>query len=1461
LIFIFLIPGIQTYTAKKITKNLNETYGTKIDIERVKINLNTNISLENAIVLDHQNDTLFNVKSLSTSIFNLSDLITGSSLDLSSTEIDGFDFKLIQYKGESSDNLNQFLSKFDTGTPSESSEPLMLHIDDIYLTNSNFEVIDYNLTDPNVFGIKDIILDLNNVNIYGSDISLNINTLAGLTSFGVKIDRLKSKFFYGENDMRLSELEINTPNSYVDSNIYFKFNVGDWSDFENKINITADFKNSEISTTDLKYFYDEFGTSKTLNLNGKIEGILNDFTFENIDITGIRKSSIKGEIRFQNVTDSEQFKLISNDVDITSNYNDLKDLLPNVFGENVPAFIENLEDFNLKGKTYINKDDISAELYLISKNGEGDINIDFKNINQEESVEYTGSLDLKNLNLGKLAETKSLGLSSFNVNVNGKGFTAESLDTEVTGKLEFIEINNYRYNNINVDGNLKYPIFDGKLESLDPNFLFNFEGLVDASQEINTYKFSSEVKYADLYLLNFIEKDEVSIFKGKLDIDMKANSIDDAIGEITFENFNYLNSYENYSFEDFKLTSQIVDNNKLIELTSPDLINGKLYGNFELSKLPSFFEYSIRNLYFKTNDDKKYANKNVSFEFQIYNKVVEAFFPNIKIAPNTFLNGKISANENDMNIRFISPEIKILENVFKNVEIQLDEQNPFFDTYINIGELNNTLYSVSDFNLINVKLNDTLFFRTEFNGLKNSDNFNLSFYQTFDKDKNTIVGFQKSNFNFKDREWQINPENDYKINKVTLEPGLQNFRFDSIKISHKDQFMKLTGELRDSTYKDINLKLKDVSLNNLTPFIDSLNLDGKINGYVNIFQEKSKYAPNLDFSIQDFEVNDVNYGELKLFADGNKDLTDFNINALLSNEKSAFLEASGKISNENDQQYINLDAKLNDLDISSLSPLGEDVLNQLRGSLTGSATVSGELSNPDINGVINLKEAGLKIPYLNVDFDFKNNSKIALERKRFIFQDIELTDTKYKTKGILSGFISHSQFSNWELNLNLNSDNILTLDTDFDEESLYYGTAFINGSASIIGPTDELEINVNATSQPNTTFNIPISDAETIGEYTFIYFLTPEEKLNKVQGKEFIYDKIAGLKLNFDLKINENALIEVVIDQDSGSKLKGRGDGDLRLEINTNGKFDMYGDFVALNGEYIYKYQGLIEKKFDVVPGGYLSWEGDPIKANMDIQAKYRTNANPATLLDNPSINREIPVDVIIALKGDLMQPDINFDLEYPNLSSIIQSELEFRMQGEENKEIQALSLVVQGSFYNDEGVGFNTIGSNLVAERATSILDQILRDEEGKFNVGFDYVQAERTPNQNAVGSDRVGLTLQTQLNDKIFINGRFGVPVGGQTQSFVFGDVEINFLLNKSGSLRAQMFNRESDIQFIGEELGYAQGIGVLYTVDFETFGSLIRKIWGIKEEDLQTEKNKTNEPNAENTSLVPSYIKLPN
>lgn len=285
----------------------------------------------------------------------------------------------------------------------------------------------------------------------------------------------------------------------------------------------------------------------------------------------------------------------------------------------------------------------------------------------------------------------------------------------------------------------------------------------------------------------------------------------------------------------------------------------------------------------------------------------------------------------------------------------------------------------------------------------------------------------------------------------------------------------------------------------------------------------------------------------------------------------------------------------------------------------------------------------------------------------------------------------------------------------------------------------------------------------------------------------------------------------------------------------------MWGDFLTFEGEYNFIYGGLIQKQFIVQPGGTIAWNGEPLDAEINLKAIYKTQANPSVLLDNP-INRSIPVDVEINITGQLEQPDPTFDLTFPNVSSSLNSELQYRLDDNESRELQALSVVTSGTFVSEVNISQQAITGNL-AERASAIVNSLFSDSEGKLKVGINYQTGQRTPELQT--DDRLGLTLSTQLSDRILINGKVGVPIGGVSETVFAGDIQVDFLLNEEGSLTAKIFNRENSIRNFGEKIGYTQGLGISYSVDFDSFKDLMEIIFkGKNEEEKPTPKKENTE-----------------
>jgi hypothetical protein len=306
--------------------------------------------------------------------------------------------------------------------------------------------------------------------------------------------------------------------------------------------------------------------------------------------------------------------------------------------------------------------------------------------------------------------------------------------------------------------------------------------------------------------------------------------------------------------------------------------------------------------------------------------------------------------------------------------------------------------------------------------------------------------------------------------------------------------------------------------------------------------------------------------------------------------------------------------------------------------------------------------------------------------------------------------------------------------------------------------------------------------------------------------------------------VNQNALIEMVMDETSGSTIKGKGFGGLVISINTNGTFKMWGDFSVFEGEYLFRYPPLIEKKFIVDRGSSIVWEGDPLNAEVNIRAIYKTQTNPSALLESP-ISRSIPVELGIDLTGALAQPNYDFIFDFPSVNSTIKSELEYRLSSKEDRDNQALWLIVTGGFSSPDN--FNVSGT--ISERLTGIINGIIGDENGDVVIGLDLDLAQDNPDFET--ESRVGVTLQTNISDTVLLNGKVGVPFGTASQTTITGDVQIDWLLNEDGTLRAKVFNRENVIRNFGEEIGYTQGLGLSYSVDFDTFKELIQIIFSGK------------------------------
>ncbi|MDX6182662.1 translocation/assembly module TamB domain-containing protein [Flavobacterium sp. Fl-77] len=1450
------LPVVQTYIAHYATRTLNEDFKTDITVDKVAINIFGGVKLKNVLIKDHHKKTLIYSDIISTDILSFKRLTDGD-LIFGDIRLTGLIFNLKTYKGENENNINKFIRLFETGKASEkTNKHFLMTAKNAYISRGAFSVVDENKVNKNMLDLKNLNAYISDFKIYGPDVNTYIHRFSFLDSRGLYVSNLKSKFSYTKKQIKLEELAITTKRSSIYGKLEMNYKVEDFLNFTDKVQFKAVFDSASIASNDIRYFYDGLGKSQHFKIRTKIKGTLNNLTLNRLRLSDTNGSKINGNINFRNLlgNKNQKFSMDGKFDKLISSYDNLVAILPNVLGKKLPKELKRIGKFNIVGKAKVSTTDLEADFYMVTDLGNGKANLNMNNIDFIDKASYSGNIVLENFDIGTLLDRKDLGKTTLNLDIDGVGFSEKYLNTVIKGDISKFDYNKYTYNNIVVDGTFKLPYYKGQLSVNDPNLSLTFDGLVDLSKRESKYDFHLNVENADLRKLKFVN-DSISYFRGDMVVEATGNSIENLQGNIYLKDAVYQNPKATYEFDEVTVNSSF-DTNKLrtITVNSTDIVDGKIVGKFQFNQLGRLVMNSVGSLYTNYKPYKVGKGQFLNFNFHVYNKVVEMLYPEIKIDSSTAFRGRIDSDKKEFKFRFNSQKVTAAENEFNNIRIAIDNKNPLYNAFVELDSIKTKYYKVRDFSLINVTSKDTLFVRSEFKGGdRGEDYYNLNLYHTIDKNKNNIVGIHKSEMKFKDYLWFLN-EDSKKDNQIVFDQDFKNFTIDNIVLSHENQKIDLNGVIKGKDYKDIALNFEDVDIYKITPLNNKFVFKGNLNGNINFKQNKDVYQPTASIVVDHLNLNDTELGTLDFDISGDQSFKKFTIYSTIENGFTQSFKADGNFSIENKETILDLNLKLEGFNLATLGKVGGDVLSNIRGSVSGNAAIVGNVKKPEINGRLYLEKAGMTIPYLNTDYALSDRTVVDLTGEKFLFRNNQLTDSKYDTKGLLNGSIEHNNFADWKLDLNISTKRLLVLDTKDSEDAAYFGTAFINGTASITGPVDGLFIKVAAKSEKGTQIKIPINNAESVGESSFIHFVTPKEKYNLANGILENTRNYNGLELEFDFDITPDAEVEVILDRSSGHGMKGKGYGSLLFKINTLGKFNMWGDFQAYEGTYNFKYKGLVDKKFSVKKGGSITWEGNPMRAQLNLEAVYKTLANPAVLLENSSFNKKVPVEVVIGLRGDLASPEPNFDILFPSVSSVFKSEIQYKLDDKDVRQTQALYLLSTGSFMSTDGFNQNDL-SGTFAETAMGLLGGIIKSDNDKFNVGLNFISADRRIGQEADG--QFVATVSSQINEKISINGKVGVPVGGINESAIVGDIEVLYRINPDGTANLRLFNKENDVSYIGQGIGYTQGVGITYEVDFDTFTELVNKIF----KNHKLERASKTSDDYQDSYLNPDFINFNN
>ena len=1161
-----------------------------------------------------------------------------------------------------------------------------------------------------------------------------------------------------------------------------------------------------------------------LNGNIRFNGSLNNINISKFDLSN-KDLLFSGSADLRNIFDKD-FEISTEIKSLYFSSNGLIQSLKSLPRYNAPEKIKQIGSLNLIGSIKLNNNSLITDFICFLEKGNIIASIDagIRSLKKDLFFEEIKSdIKFQNFGLGKFFDGFGELNGDLNLLANGPISNIKIINLES----HFIDMNFFNKTFSNIKMNLRKTAngYDNKLTINDSgvkvdlsllseyrnNDLFH-NGLIKISKiDLNKFYSSLNANQSDL--------------SGNILIDYSGNDIDNLSGILNFQDFKFSGDYSDYKFSNFLVENFYDSSHRVLEIKNSNAFTGKIHGNFSLSNFNHLFKNFLNEIYQPLSKEKVINKQDLSFNFNVNNDFIKAFYPMAKSDESVTIEGNFSTKKNNSKLRLYIPFF-IYKNInLYGVDINVDSKNINPKALISINEIKNNNYSFRDINGILNNSDDQLDLNLSFEeGDKFKNKFSINSKYSFNDGK-SLLEIDKSEILFKNNLWIINGR---KSGKLTYNNINQKFELDSFNAKINDEEISFSGSYLSTKDFELSLNIDDVSINKVSPNISNFEINGKLNSTIELKRSLTNNTLEIEIDADDFQINDQEIGDVSIISSGNTQINSYGIDILVEKNKLKILEGNGSLLGIDMNPRLDIDLTFNKFNLDFLSPIGKENIKNIRGEVSGNVNLWGPIESPYHTGKLKLNNSGLKINYINADYSFIDGTEVFLVNQGFNLKNTKFIDNKYQTHGFVSGGIDHVNFKDWNFDLKINSENIMMVDIPENEDAIFYGNGFFKGDVTLTGSSKNLIINVKGETQEGTIINIPWAEDYGIIDPSFIEFKDKSRLLTNLTSKND-FKNIQGLEMNFELAVDSDAEIAIVIDDESGSFLKGKGGGNILMEINTKGKFNIWGDYIVSEGIYNFKNLSLIDKKFILKPGGTIAWEGDPYSAIMDIEAMYKVpgGANPALLLDNPNFNKKIPTDVIIKLQGNLLKPDDPlFQINFPNASGVVKSEINYRLSDPQISQLQAISLLSQGIFISDVSVSIQGITNNLY-EKASDIFSNLIGSDEGRLILGVNYLQGDKSEYLDLDSEDRLGLTLSTQITDKILINGEIGVPFGGVEETLIVGDVQIDFILNEDGSLKAKVFNKENEFRYIGDELGYTQGVGISYEVDFETFSELLSKI----------------------------------
>src|SRR5690625_5224336 len=1297
---------------------------------------------------------------------------------------------------------------------------------------------------PDAIALSELILDLKNLYLKDNRAGGQLQEFSMLEGSGIFINGITFDLDITDHTLEAKDILFDGMNSYLQGSITSWFDdITDLIALEENIRLDIHFPEIRIDSREALRFSPELADQEyfTIFSNDPLlasihaSGSLSEMNIQESRLNWGRQTEIFIAGTIQNLLDPDQIKVHLPAVLLQSGEQDLALLINEEdLGIRIP------EKLRIEGSVSGFADDLSADAKLQSTVGHAWLKGRFAT---KDQLIFDLQAEINDLHIDSLLPDQPVGVLALTLDLKGSGADIETLNADFDTRIEKLELNEYMIENWPISGHVDHGAGTIWSEYKDKNIDIRLSSDFVLDSISPSIQADLHLAGADLAALGLMDKPVAIAFDMNAAAKGNPNRYE---ASVQVKSGTVVHKNQSYKTGDIDLNLFGTKDTTSVELTN-SFVNMALHSNSSFpvisQALQNHISYHLRDSIVAEDSVVIDPPVHLTLNMQVTEAPVikEVFLPGLDRMDTLSLGVVFDEAHQNLDARLYLPHILYSGMEIDSVHmIAVSDQEDF---KVDLGlekigagpiTINKTRFftRIKDqklYSVLNAKYEDQDLIMVRVDAEQDKDIFKLHL------DPDSLIVDSKR--------WEI-PSTNQMIYADSM------FQFKDFILSHDIQKFSIGEGDKNS----VKIGFENFEVGNIMSYLnpDTLLASGKTDGFIEIMQPQSPFSFETDIRVKDFKIYQKDIGTLTLAArsyeehqyQGNISLQGGGMEGIANIEYSAM--------EETDQLSANIEIER--IEMSALEAFSMGEIRNGSGIISGGIEVSGSVSDPQYSGELHFTEAGFMVTMLDVSF-ILNQENIFFDNDAIRFDGFQIRDEEDHVF-MINGTIGTEDLRNPVFDLTLEADDFQILNSEKENNDLFYGQAVFDVNASITGDLKLPKVNVelDVGKSTNITYIMPQAQAKLERRDGIVLFVNKENPDDILARQEEETIIVTGYDINAVISLHKEAIFEVIISEETGDHFMVSGEGDLNFSILPNGQVQLTGLVEIEDGHYEMNLYNLVTRRFDIVKGSKVSWSGDMMDADLDVSTRYRVETSPYSMMAprtsgadanvKNQYRRKLPFLVYLNIGGSLNQPRLDFSIDMPEdaqgaAGGQVYGQIQQLNDQEQELNKQVFSLLVLGQFYPDSG---NDGSGGGIENVARDNINQALSDQLNMFSdrllgdtgVELDFGLDTYTDYEGGNPQRRTELDIAAQkkfLDDRLIVKVGSEVDVEGgqgnpQETNPLIGNVSVEYLLTEKGNFRIRGF-RKNTFENVIDGQTIVSGLALIFTQEFNKFDQLWREM----------------------------------